>query len=89
MAKTPSKTCVDPKCGTVMHARQLACPKCKKEQPPKAKLHSKAKSSAPKSAPRRPAVAGGIEQAVDFVRQVGGLNEARKLMSTIDEIKKL
>lgn len=35
------------------------------------------------------AVAGGLPDAVSFVRQVGGLEKAKKLLADIEEIKKL
>jgi hypothetical protein len=87
----PSKTCVDPQCGVTMHARTGVCPKCGKEQPSKTKSRPKAQPTAPR--PQRPAAPqpapGGLPQAVSFVRQVGGLDQAKKLLTEIEEIKKL
>jgi len=88
----PSKTCVDPKCAATMHARQLVCPTCGKEQPVKRKVGKKAKPKAQPTAPRATAPAAtpsGLPQAVNFVRQVGGLKQAQKLLSQIEEIKNL
>ena len=89
---TPSKACVDPNCGTTMHARQLVCPKCGKAQPSKTKSKIKAKAKAKvkaKAAPAEPPAQGGLKQAVSFVRQVGGLFKAKKLLGEIEEIKNL
>ncbi len=89
----PSKTCV--KCGATMHARKAVCPKCGAEQPkPEAKPQPvAAKARRPAAAKRRRAAAkaapGGLPQAVSFIRQVGGLDEAKKLLGQIEEIKKL
>jgi DNA-directed RNA polymerase subunit M/transcription elongation factor TFIIS len=88
----PSKTCVDPDCGATMHPRQLVCPKCGKEQPRKKEVGKKLKPKAPSAAPKAAAAAptpGGLPQAVNFVRQVGGLKQAQKLLGQIEEIKKL
>jgi len=87
----PTKTCV--KCGATMHARKAVCPKCGKEQP-KAEKPEKAQPAATKrrrpAAPRpQPVAPGGLPQAVTFVRQVGGLQQAKELLNQIEEIKKL
>ena len=34
-------------------------------------------------------IAGGLSDAVSFVRQVGGLDQAKSLLQTIEEIKNL
>ncbi len=89
----PSKTCV--KCGATMHARKAVCPKCGAEQPKPEAKPQPAAAKARKSAPgkRRRAVVkpapGGLPQAVSFIRQVGGLDQAKQLLSQIEEIKKL
>jgi hypothetical protein len=90
----PSKTCIDPKCGATMHARVAACPKCGKAQPKKEKPEPKAKPAAAKRgrpAGRKPtkAAPGGLPEAISFIRQVGGLGQAKELLNQIDEIKKL
>jgi hypothetical protein len=81
----PKRTCITPKCGATMHVRVGICPKCGKEQPKKAKPEPKAQ---PAAKPQQ-AAPGGLPQAVSFVRQVGGLAQAKKLLSEIEEIKKL
>jgi DNA-directed RNA polymerase subunit M/transcription elongation factor TFIIS len=88
----PSKKCVDPNCGATMHPRQLVCPKCGKEQPRKKKAGKKSKPNVQPTAPKAAAAAampGGLPQAVNFVRQVGGLKQAQTLLSQIEEIKNL
>jgi len=91
----PSKTCVN--CGATMHARKAVCPKCGKEQP-KAKREkaqpAAARARKPAAAKRRRRAAprpatGGLPQAVSFVRQVGGLQQAKQLLKQIEEIRKL
>jgi hypothetical protein len=78
-----------------MHARTGTCPKCGTDQPSKAKPVPEAQAvatSAPQQptppAPPKPSV-GSLLDAVSFVRQVGGLEQAKKLLAEIDEIKKL
>ena len=91
-AAAPSMTCVDPQCGATMHPRQLVCPKCGKEQPRKKKVGKKLKPKAQPAAPQAAAATpkpGGLPQAVNFVRQVGGLQQAQKLLGQIEEIKNL
>jgi hypothetical protein len=100
----PTKYCIDPKCGASMHARSTACPVCDKKQPSKAEQQGEVKvqpkpevratvatSKPAAAAPAAPsaAVAGGLNDAVSFVRQVGGLDQAKKLLADIEEIKKL
>jgi hypothetical protein len=82
----PTKICVDPKCAATMHARTGICPKCGKEQPKKVKPKPKAKPVAAK--PQKPSP-GGLPEAISFIRQVGGLQQAKGLLNQIEEIKKL
>jgi uncharacterized Zn finger protein (UPF0148 family) len=100
----PTKYCIDPKCGASMHARSTSCPVCGKKQPSKAEQQGEVKAQ-PKpetrvpvaaakpaaAAPAAPskAAAGGLNDAVSFVRQVGGLEHAKKLLADIEEIKNL
>jgi uncharacterized Zn finger protein (UPF0148 family) len=90
----PSKTCIDPKCGAIMHARKAICPECGKEQPiakrPKHKTQPGAAKRRRRVAPKpAQSAAAGLPQAISFVRQVGGLGHAKKLLGAIEEIKKL
>lgn len=87
----PSKTCINPKCGATIHARKAVCPKCGTEQP---KSEAKAKPAAAKRGRRAgrksaKAAPGGLPEAISFIRQVGGLSQAKELLNQIDEIKKL
>ena len=87
----PSKTCIDPKCGATMHARTGVCPQCGKDQPSKTKPKPKpqrSKAKPQKQVSQRP-TPGGLPEAVSFVRQVGGLQQAKKLIGDIEEIKNL
>ena len=93
----PTKTCV--KCGKKIHARKAVCPKCGAEQPKPEKAVTakpaagKTRKPAAAKRRRRRAVAkpapGGLPEAIGFVRQVGGLDQAKDLLNQIDEIKKL
>ncbi len=98
----PSKTCINPKCGATIHARKAVCPKCGKEQPKKETPEPKAQPAAAKppqpaapqpqrpAAPKpQPAAPGGLPEAISFIRQVGGLEQAKGLLNQIEEIKKL
>jgi hypothetical protein len=85
----PSKTCV--KCGATIHARKAVCPKCDAEQPkPEAKAKpAAAKRGRPAGSKSAKAAPGGLPQAISFIRQVGGLGQAKDLLNQIEEIKKL
>jgi ribosomal protein L40E len=95
----PSKTCV--KCGATIHARRATCSECGTEQPKPKKHAATAQPAAAKArksgavkrrrraAPKAQPAPGGLPQAVSFIRQVGGLSQAKKLLGEIEEIKKL
>jgi predicted ATP-dependent serine protease len=86
----PFKTCI--KCGAKMHARKGTCPKCNAEQPTPEKPEAKAQPVAAKRGRRattKPQPGSGLPQAVSFVREVGGLDQAKKLLGQIEEIKRL
>ena len=87
----PTKTCSNSECGATMPSRTGTCPMCGTKQ--LGRLQPKAAVESSAVEPKRSAVpqvaSGDLSHAVSFVRQVGGLEQAKSLLGTIEEIKNL
>lgn len=80
--KAPTRTCE--KCGKGYHPRKVTCPNCGAKNPTYKKTGRKAK----KKANRKSQGGGGdLTTALDFVTEMGGIENAQTALDTLKEIR--